>query len=159
MARAEYGFLGYYTKSKRSMFEKFVVGGDGMSGYYLPGSDVVSLRGYDGSSLTPVSEGNRNTYYGYDGNLYTKLTVELRYPILLNQSTNIWALAFLEAGNCWSEFKDFNPFDLKRSAGVGVRVYLPMFGLLGVDWAWGFDTDQVGSRGGSHFHFVLGQEF
>lgn len=159
MARAEYGFLGYYNKNKRSLFEKFVVGGDGMSGYYLPGSDVVSLRGYDGSSLTPVSEGNRNTYYGYDGNLYTKLTVELRYPILLNQSTNIWALAFLEAGNCWSEFKEFNPFDLKRSAGVGVRVYLPMFGLLGVDWAWGFDTDQVGQRGGSHFHFVLGQEF
>jgi outer membrane protein insertion porin family len=83
----------------------------------------------------------------------------LRYPLLLNQSTNIWALAFLEAGNAWSEFKDFNPFDLKRSAGVGVRIYLPMFGLLGIDWGYGFDLDQAGRRGGSQFHFILGQEF
>lgn len=156
MARADYGFLGYYNKDKRSPFERFYVGGDGTSGYVTSGTEIVSMRGYSAGSLTPYTGSG---YYGYNGNLYTKLTVELRYPILLNQSTNIWALAFLEAGNCWSEFKQFNPFDLKRSAGVGVRVYLPMFGLLGVDWGWGFDKDQTGIRGGSQFHFILGQEF
>ena len=97
---------------------------------------------------------------GYNGNLYTKLSFELRYPLLLEGQTNVWALAFLEAGNSWSEFKDFNPFDLKRSAGVGVRVFLPMFGLLGVDWGWGFDPIRGDSgKGGSQFAFVLGQEF
>lgn len=154
MARAEYGFLGYYNKNKRSPFEKFYVGGDGMSGYTTAGTEIVGLRGYESGSLTPQ---NSN---GYNGNLYTKLSFELRYPLLLEGQTNVWALAFLEAGNCWSEFKDFNPFDLKRSAGVGVRVFLPMLGLLGVDWGWGFDPIK-GSRqqGGSQFAFILGQEF
>lgn len=156
MARADYGFLGYYNRDKRSAFERFYVGGDGTSGYVTSGTEIVSMRGYSAGSLTPY---NGDGYYGYNGNLYTKLTVELRYPLLLNQSTNIWAIGFLEAGNCWSEFKQFNPFDLKRSAGVGVRVYLPMFGLLGVDWGWGFDKDQTGNPGGSQFHFILGQEF
>jgi outer membrane protein insertion porin family len=156
MARADYGFLGYYNKDKRSPFGKFYVGGDGMSGYVTAGTETIGLRGYEAGALTPYSGSG---IYGYNGNLYTKLTVELRYPLLLNQSTNIWALAFVEAGNAWSEFKDFNPFDLKRSAGVGVRVYLPMFGLLGIDWAYGFDLDQTGRRGGSQFHFILGQEF
>ncbi len=151
MARAEYGFLGYYNKYKRSPFEKFTLGGDGMSGYTAAGTETVGLRGYENLSLTPMDE---NGYY--NGNLYTRLTLELRYPILLKGQTNIWALAFVEAGNCWSEFDQFNPFDLKRSAGLGVRVYLPMFGLLGVDWGWGFDDKQ---HGGSQFHFVLGQEF
>ena len=154
MARAEYGFLGYYNKNKRSPFEKFYVGGDGMSGYTTAGTETVGLRGYESGSLTPQ---NSN---GYNGNLYTKLSFELRYPLLLEGQTNVWALAFSEAGNCWSEFKDFNPFDLKRSAGVGVRVFLPMLGLLGVDWGWGFDPIK-GSRqqGGSQFAFILGQEF
>ena len=154
MARAEYGFLGYYNKNKRSPFEKFYVGGDGMSGYTTAGTEIVGLRGYESGSLTPQ---NSN---GYNGNLYTKLSFELRYPLLLEGQTNVWALAFLEAGNCWSEFKEFNPFDLKRSAGVGVRVFLPMLGLLGVDWGWGFDPIK-GSRqqGGSQFAFILGQEF
>lgn len=156
MARAEYGFLGYYNKDKRSPFEKFYVGGDGMSGYTTAGTDIVSMRGYTSGSLTPFTN---QSFSGYNGNLYTKLSLELRYPILMNQSTTIWALGFVEAGNCWSEFKHFNPFDLKRSAGVGVRVFLPMFGLLGVDWGWGFDKDQTGVRGGSQFHFILGQEF
>jgi outer membrane protein insertion porin family len=155
MARAEYGFLGYYNKNKRSPFEKFYVGGDGMSGYTTAGTETIGLRGYESGSLTPKLVDNTN-----NGNLYTKLTFELRYPLLLEGQTNVWALAFLEAGNCWSEFKDFNPFDLKRSAGVGVRVFLPMFGLLGVDWGWGFDPIK-GSRqqGGSQFAFIIGQEF
>ncbi|MDY4850017.1 MAG: outer membrane protein assembly factor BamA [Paludibacteraceae bacterium] len=151
MTRAEYGFLGYYNKHKQSPFEKFTLGGDGMSGYTTAGTETVGLRGYENLSLTPV---DANGYY--NGNLYTRLTMELRYPILLKGQTNIWALAFIEAGNCWSDFKKFNPFDLKRSAGVGLRVYLPMFGLLGVDWGWGFDDKE---HGGSQFHFVLGQEF
>jgi len=155
MARLEYGFVGYYNKYKRTPFEKFYVGGDGMSGYSTPGSETIGLRGYESGALTPYDrKGVAN------GNLYTRLTMELRYPILMQQATTIWALAFLEAGNCWQEFKEFNPFDLKRSAGFGVRVYLPMFGILGVDWGYGFDkvrgTDKAS---GSKFSFVLGQEF
>ncbi|MBQ0008334.1 MAG: outer membrane protein assembly factor BamA [bacterium] len=156
MTKIEYGFLGYYNPDKRSSFGKFLVGGDGTSGYTTPGSELVSLRGYDSGTLTPYSgEG----YYGYNGNLYTKFSVELRYPLMLKPTSTIWVLGFLDAGNSWSEFKDFNPFELKRSAGAGVRVFLPMFGLLGVDWGWGFDKDQTGTLGGSHFHFILGQEF
>ena len=154
MARAEYGFLGYYNKNKRSPFEKFYVGGDGMSGYTTAGTETIGLRGYESGSLTPQ---NAN---GYNGNLYTKLTFEIRYPLLLEGQTNIWALAFLEAGNSWADFKEFNPFDLKRSAGLGVRVFLPMFGLLGVDWGWGFDAIRGdNTKGGSQFAFILGQEF
>lgn len=156
MGRIEYGFLGYYNTNKRSSFGKFLVGGDGTSGYTTPGSELVAVRGYDSGTLTPYSgEG----YYGYNGNLYSKLTVEMRYPLLLKPTSTIWVLGFLEAGNSWGEFRDFNPFELKRSAGVGVRVFLSMFGLLGVDWGWGFDQDQTGKVGGSHFHFILGQEF
>lgn len=155
MARAEYGFLGYYNINKRSPFERYYVGGDGMSGYTTAGTEIVGLRGYEAGSLTPMNSS------GYNGNLYTKLTMELRYPLLLQQSTTIWALAFVEAGNCWADFQNFNPFELKRSAGVGVRVFLPMFGLLGVDWGYGFDHANNGARakGGSQFAFVLGQEF
>ncbi len=158
MSRIEYGFLGYYDKNKRSPFGKFYMGGDGMSGYTTAGSETIGLRGYNSGSLTPLSRDAQDQ--GYNGNIYTKLALELRYPLLLNQSTSIWALAFVEAGNCWSDFKDFNPFDLKRSAGVGVRVFLQMFGLLGIDWGYGFDHDnQTGQLGGHQFHFVLGQEF
>lgn len=157
MGKVEYGFLGYYNKDKRSGFGKFLVGGDGTSGYSTPGSELVALRGYDNGALTPYSG---DGYYGYNGNLYTKMTMELRYPVLLKPQSTIWVLGFLEAGNCWSEFKEFNPFNLKRSAGLGVRVYLPMFGLLGVDWGYGFDNDQTGiPEKRSHFHFILGQEF
>jgi outer membrane protein insertion porin family len=153
MTRVEYGFVGYYNKYKRSPFEKFYVGGDGMSGYSTPGTETIGLRGYESGALTPFDSNG-----AYNGNIYTRLTMELRYPILMQQATTIWALAFVEGGNCWSEFKQFNPFDLKRSAGVGVRVYLPMFGILGVDWGYGFDQVR-GKTSGSQFSFVLGQEF
>ena len=92
----------------------------------------------------------------YAGNVYDKFTVELRYPVILQPQSTIYALLFLEGGNCWSDIRDFNPFQIKRSAGVGVRVFLPMIGLLGVDWGYGFD-DPV--NGGSQFHFVIGQQF
>ncbi len=154
MGKYEMGFLGYYNEYVRSPFEKFVVGGDGMSGYSMYGSQTIGLRGYENSSLTPYSGGSQN------GNLYSKLTFEMRYPLTLQPSAQVYALGFLEAGNCWSEFKEFNPYGLKRSAGVGVRIFLPIFGLMGIDWGYGFDeiANQPGANG-SQFHFVIGQQF
>lgn len=150
--RVEYGFLGQFNKDKKSPFETFFMGGDGMSGYsstYL--TETIALRGYENGSLTP---------YGYDGYAYSRLGVELRYPLMLQPSSTIYALTFLEAGNAWNDVKNFNPFDLKRSAGAGVRIMLPMIGMLGIDWAYGFDK-VFGTRdhGGSQFHFIIGQEF
>lgn len=154
MGRAEFGFLGYYNINKRSPFETFWVGGDGMSGYSSTyATETVALRGYSNGSLTPTYEDG-----GQAGNIYTRFSIELRYPILMKETTMIWVLGFAEAGNCWRDYQDFNPIDLKRSAGVGLRVYMPMFGLLGVDWAYGFDKVN-GQVSGSQFHFVIGQEF
>lgn len=156
MTRVEYGFVGYYNKYKRSPFEKFYVGGDGMSGFSSPGTEVIGLRGYTSGALTPLDPITGTS----QGNIYTRMTMELRYPILLQQTTVVWALAFVEGGNAWSDISQFNPFNIKRSAGVGLRVFLPMFGLLGIDWGYGFDAP-FGSttKSGSQFTFVLGQEF
>ncbi len=158
MARAQFGYLGYYNRNwGYSPFEGFRVGGDGMSGYDTYGSEIISLRGYENYSLTPQAMSSYNsTGNYYAGNVYDKFTVELRYPVILQPQSTIFALLFLEGGNCWSDIRDFNPFQIKRSAGVGVRVFLPMIGLLGVDWGWGFD-DPV--NGKSQFHFVIGQQF
>ena len=156
MARAQFGYLGYYNRKwGYSPFEGFRVGGDGMSGYDTYGSEIISLRGYENYSLTPTATSSSTGNY-YSGNVYDKFTVELRYPVILQPQSTIYALLFLEGGNCWSDIRDFNPFQIKRSAGVGVRVFLPMIGLLGVDWGWGFD-DPV--NGKSQFHFVIGQQF
>lgn len=155
MTRAEFGYLGHYNKHAKSPFESFYMGGDGMTSYTSYSTEYIGMRGYTSGSLTPydISTG-RNMGY-----VYNKFTMELRYPITLEQSATIWALAFLEAGNCFSDIKDYNPFNLKRSAGVGVRIFLPMFGLLGVDWGYGFDKINGSNQyGGSQFHFVLGQE-
>ena len=157
MARAQFGYLGYYNRNwGYSPFEGFRVGGDGMSGYDTYGSEIVSLRGYENYSLTPQATANSASGNYYAGNVYDKFTVELRYPVILQPQSTIYALLFLEGGNCWADIRDFNPFQIKRSAGVGVRVFLPMIGLLGVDWGYGFD-DPV--NGGSQFHFVIGQQF
>ena len=136
MARAQFGYLGYYNRNwGYSPFEGFRVGGDGMSGYDTYGSEIISLRGYENYSLTPQAMSSYNsTGNYYAGNVYDKFTVELRYPVILQPQSTIYALLFLEGGNCWSDIRDFNPFQIKRSAGVGVRVFLPMIGLLGVDW-------------------------
>ena len=152
MARADFGLLGHYNKYKKSPFETFYVGGDGMSGYsYNYYTDMVALRGYDNGALTP---------YGSEGYAYSRFAMELRYPLMLENSTQIYALAFLEGGNAWTDVKKFNPFDMKRSAGVGVRIFLPMIGLMGIDWAYGFDEINGSSAySGSQFHFILGQEF
>ena len=157
MARAQFGYLGYYNRNwGYSPFEGFRVGGDGMSGYDTYGSEIVSLRGYENYSLTPQAASTSTTGNYYAGNVYDKFTVELRYPVILQPQSTIYALLFLEGGNCWSDIRNFNPFQIKRSAGVGVRVFLPMIGLLGVDWGYGFD-DPV--NGKSQFHFVIGQQF
>ena len=152
VTRADFGILGSYNVNKKSPFETFYVGGDGMSGYsYNYATDMIALRGYENGSLTP---------YGKEGYAYTRLGLELRFPFMLQSSTTIYGLAFVEGGNAWSDASKFNLFDLKRSAGVGVRVYLQMIGLVGLDWAYGFDNVFGSSQyGGSHFHFILGQEF
>ena len=155
MTRAEFGYLGHYNKYAKSPFESFYMGGDGMSSYSSYSTDYISMRGYEAGSLTPYDAvTGRNLGY-----VYNKYTLELRYPISLEQNATIWVLGFAEAGNCWADIKDFNPFDLKRSLGVGVRIFLPMFGLMGIDWGYGFDPIN-GSKNmsGSNFHFILGQE-
>ncbi len=153
MARADFGLLGHYNKYKKSPFETFYVGGDGMSGYsYNYYTDMIALRGYDNGALTPNGGG--------EGYAYSRFTMELRYPLMFENSTQIYALAFLEGGNAWTDVKKFNPFDMKRSAGVGVRIFLPMIGLMGIDWAYGFDkVFNSTASSGSQFHFILGQEF
>ena len=152
---AEFGYLGYFNEDKRSPFEGFEVGGDGMSGYSMYGSDNIGLRGYGNGSLTPVAASGQRL----GGNIYSKFTAEVRYPLSLSQSATIYALAFAEAGNAWYDFEDFQPFNLKRSAGLGMRIFLPMFGLLGIDWAYGFDEANRAGENGSQFHFVIGQKF
>ena len=149
MTRVEFGLLGTYNKNKKSPFETYYMGGDGMSGYSTGyAEETIGLRGYENGSLTP---------YGAEGYAYSRMSLELRYPFLLGNTT-IYGLGFVEAGNAWTETSKFNPFDMKRSAGLGVRIFLPMVGMMGIDWAYGFDK-VFGTKGGSQFHFILGQEF
>ncbi len=149
MTRVEFGLLGSYNKWKKSPFETYYVGGDGMTGYSTSyAEETIGLRGYENGSLTP---------YGSEGYAYDRMTLELRYPFMLGNTT-IYGLGFAEAGNAWTETKKFNPFDMKRSAGVGIRIFLPMVGLMGIDYAYGFDK-VFGKKGGGQFHFILGQEF
>ncbi len=164
MTRVELGILGSYNSDKKSPFETFYVGGDGMSGYsYSYAEETVGLRGYENGSISTSaayteSSGRRtsNNAYAYD-----RFTLELRYPFMLGNTT-IYGLGFLEGGNAWADLSKMNPFNLKKSAGLGVRIFLPMVGLMGIDWAYGFDevyTSSGWNKGGSQFHFVLGQEF
>ena len=149
MTRADIGLLGSYNKNLRSPFETFYVGGDGMTGSYTYATETIGLRGYDNGQFTP---------WGKEGYAYTRFGVELHFPFMLQPTTTIYGLVFAEGGNAWTSVKDFSPFDIKRSAGAGVRIYLPMVGMMGIDWAYGFDK-VYGKLGGSHFHFILGQEF
>ena len=159
-ARYAFGYLGHYNNDiGPSPFEYFYVGGDGMTGYSLYGREVISLRGYTNGSLTPYNPaGNAPS-----GNVYSKITFELRYPISLNPQATIYALTFLESGRAWYQLKEYNPFKMNRSAGIGLRANLPMFGLLGIDWGYGFDPvpepSRYSSANKSQFHFVIGQQF
>ncbi len=152
MLRANMGFLGNYDPNKSSPFERFSLGGDGMSGYTYWGVDVISMRGYDDGALDPVSE-----EYSVG---YNKYTMELRYPVILQPSTQIYVLGFMEAGNGFTSWRDFSPFKVKRSAGIGVRIYLPVVGLMGLDWGYGFDpASGMNERSAGQFHFMMGQQF
>ncbi len=156
MTRVELGLLGSYNKYNKSPFETYYVGGDGMSGYSSGyAEETIGLRGYENGSVSysPTT--------GYNAYAYDRFTLELRYPFLLGNTT-IYGLTFVEGGNAWYDTKNFNPFDMKRSAGFGVRIFLPMVGLMGIDWAYGFDKVWNGGsyqKGGGQFHFILGQEF
>jgi outer membrane protein insertion porin family len=159
-ARFAFGYLGYYNRDiGPSPFENFYLGGDGMTGYSFYGREVIALRGYTNGSLTPIDSRSGSPA----GNVYSKITFELRYPISLNQQATIYGLAFLESGRAWYELKEYNPFKMNRSAGIGLRANLPMFGLLGIDWGYGFDQvpdpSSYPSANKSQFHFVIGQQF
>ena len=152
MVKAEMGYLGHYNKHKTSPFERFEVGGDGMSGYNIYGIDIISMRGYEDGALDPI-----NDYYSI---AYNKYTAELRYPVILKPSSQIYVLGFLEGGNAFDSWESFSPFKIKRSAGFGVRLYLPVVGMLGIDWGYGFDAPAGQTdKSGSQFHFVMGQQF
>lgn len=151
---AHLGYLGYYNKDVGySPFEGFDVGGDGLAGYnYIYGREAVGLRGYANSSLTPrVQNGARMA------NIYDKFTMELRYPIILKPQSSIYALLFAEGGNAWYDLNKFNPFEIHRSVGAGVRVFLPMLGMLGFDIAYGFDP-VIGNPDANKWqpHFLIG---
>jgi len=150
-SKIEGGYLGFYnTAIGPSPFEGFYLGGDGLSGYNLYGRETIGLRGYANGALTPST----------GGNIYNKYTLELRFPLSLNPSATIYVLSFLEAGNAWTHFSDYNPFDVNRSAGIGVRFILPMLGVLGVDWGYGFDPipGKTSDNWRGQWHFVLGQQ-
>ncbi len=156
MARMEMGYLGSYNSSKLSPFEGFSLGGDGLTGYNVYGVDVIGLRGYKDGALNPTESTAMNDY----ARVYNKYTLELRYPLLLQSSTIIYGLVFAEAGNAFSSWKKFDPFRLKRAAGAGIRVYLPIVGMLGVDWGYGFDVPPGETKpNGSKFSFSIGTEF
>lgn len=150
-SRAQFGFLGYYNKNLGlAPFERFYLGGDGLSGFALDGREIIALRGYENNSITPPG----------GGSVYDKLTMELRFPVSLNPSATIYVHGFMEGGNNWLGMDHFNPLTLKRSAGLGVRIFLPMFGLLGLDWGYGFDdVEYRPNSNGGNFHFTIGQQF
>ncbi|MFI3298262.1 MAG: POTRA domain-containing protein [Rikenellaceae bacterium] len=152
MARAQFGYLGAYNKDKPSPFEGFQVGGDGLTTYSIYGVETIGLRGYENEALTPLSD------YGVYASVYSKFTAELRYPVIRSGGTMVYGLVFAEAGNAFTSNEQFKPFSLKRSAGVGLRVYLPILGMLGIDWGYGFDpvSTDLTSPSGSQFHFTMG---
>jgi outer membrane protein insertion porin family len=158
----EYGFLGAYNQDRGIIpFERYFLGGDGMANYSMDGRETIALRGYPNSSLTPINELGEPI----GATIYNKYSLELRYPITLKASASIYALTFLEAGSSFDTFKNYNPFALSRSAGLGLRVFMPAFGLLGIDFGYGFDGLPLpnGTLGttphGWETHFIIGQQF
>ncbi len=153
----EFGFMGAYDQARGLVpFERFYLGGDGMANYSMDGRETIQLRGYPNNSLTPSNA--RGEQIG--ATIYNKFSLELRYPITLKQAASIYALTFVEGGSAYSEFKSYNPFNLKRSAGLGIRVFMPAFGLLGIDFAHGFDSiTPNGAKNGWETHFIIGQQF
>ncbi|WP_073412577.1 BamA/OMP85 family outer membrane protein [Flavobacterium defluvii] len=161
----EFGFLGAYDQARGVVpFERFYLGGDGMANYSMDGRETIQLRGYPNNSLTPIIEDRNSPRYGQQigATIYNKFSMELRYPITLKSSASIYALTFLEAGSSYPTFRDYNPFDLNRSAGAGLRVFMPAFGLLGIDFGYGFDAlpgSTTNKANGWETHFIIGQQF
>ena len=142
--RFRFGYLGYYNKDiGTSPFGRYFLGGDGLSSWMLDGREVIPLRGYENNSLNPTA----------GGSVFDRFTFELRQPIIESATATIWVAGFLEGGNCWADIKEFQPYKMYNSAGLGVRLFMPMLGMIGVDWGYGFD----GASGGSQFHFSIGQ--
>lgn len=154
--RTQFGFLGAYNEQIGvTPFERFYLGGDGMSGYNnLDGRELIGMRGYGNETITPFYYQNRNI----GGTIYSKYTFEFRYPLSLNPNATIYGLTFLEAGNAWADFASFNPFKVYRATGFGLRVFLPMFGILGLDWGYGLDeVPGLPNANGGQFHFSINQ--
>ena len=151
MSNAEFGILGNYNKNLGdSPFERYFVGGDGLETYQLDGRETIGLRGYENARLSSID----------GGTIYNKFQLEVRYPVTLKPSASIYVLGFLEAGNSYDGFKNFNPFQIKRSAGLGIRIFMPAFGLLGIDFAHGFDPlPGETQKSGWQTHFIIGQQF
>lgn len=158
-ARTHMGYLGRYNKDlSYSPFGRFIVGGSGLAGqgtFSLADQDIIGLRGYEDQKVGPLASNGYPASGG--GVVYNKYVMELRYPVSLNPQATIFVLGFAEGGNNWGSYKEFNPFELKRSAGVGARIFMPAFGLLGIDWGYGFDKIQ-GRKSGPQFHFTIGQQ-
>jgi len=156
---AEFGFLGNYNSDVGDVaFERFYVGGDGLGNFTLDGRETIQLRGYGNQALTPTSANGE----AEGGIIYNKFSMELRYPLTLKPSASIYGLAFLEGGNAFNSFQQFDPFKIKRSVGAGVRIFMPAFGLLGIDFGYGFDQDNISNTPGPsgwQTHFIIGQQF
>lgn len=166
MTRANFGFMGYYTKAYGiTGFERFWVGGSGLTGFNVDGRELVSLRGYSDFSLAPYIVSSSGRLQQVGAPIHNRYTMELRYPISLNPTATVYVHTFAEAGKSVLRFREFNPFEVYRSAGVGVRLFLPMFGLIGLDYGYGFDLVDDYTKygfqqpGKGNFHFFLGQQF
>ena len=155
MTHAEFGFLGYYNrKLSYTPFERYIVGGDGMQQFRNDGTEIIGLRGYPNGSLSMATDGSTEANV-----MYNKFTMEMRYPITLKPSASIYVLGFAEGGNTYDAKEFYNPFKLKRSLGAGIRLFMPMFGMLGIDFGYGFDTAGRHTSPGWETHFVLGKQF
>ncbi|WP_188405402.1 BamA/OMP85 family outer membrane protein [Psychroflexus salis] len=159
----EFGFIGAYNSDRGiPPFERFFLGGDGLAGFAMDGREIIALRGYPNQSIIPRSRTNVTQESFNDGaTIYNKFTLDLRYPITLNPSASIYGLAFFEAGSTFDSFEEYSPFDLNRSAGAGIRIFMPQFGLLGIDFGYGFDPIPGTNTGanGWETHFIIGQQF
>lgn len=159
-AQAQFGFLGSYNSTVgQSPFERFKLGGDGMQGFdFLQGSEIIGMRGYQNNSVIPVGS-NPQIAQGSGSPIYNKYVLELRHPITLSQQATVFVLAFAEGGNTWNKFKEFSPFNVRRSAGFGARIFLPIFGMLGLDYGYGFDSiPGISEANKGQFHFSIMQQ-
>ena len=163
-AKAHFGFFGAYNRSKTGIgpFERFVLGGSGLAGgfnSFVLGKEVIGLRGYQDNQITPPTYQVGNSTSQQGGIVYEKLGLELRYPVTTGNAATIYGFVFTEAGNNWGNYEDFNPFKLYKSAGIGARIFMPAFGLIGLNWAYGFDrVPGTTDVSGSQFHFTIGNQ-